>query len=400
MPELTQPEFLAPDAAPATRGWQRLLLGGLFAVIMGTAVYSAYIDRDTGWRIAQPPVSVKRPASAAEPFYHRDFAPDVPANYLHSATALETRDGRMLAAWYAGAQEGTRDTRIHGAYFDPASGQWSDSQVLLTRQELSEGTGRHVKKLGNPLLVRLPDQRLGLVVVSTAAFGWAASNLNVAVSSDEGGSWDAFRHLQLSSWFNISTLVRGSARAYADGDLLIPVYHEFMGKFGEILRLDENLEVVAKQRLTWGRDTLQPAVAAPSGENGAVAFLRSADRSVHRITMVHRDPTTGEWGDPVVTSLPNPNAGLDALRAQDGSVLLVFNDDAVDRKNLTLARSTDNGSTWQRLAVIEKGDTKPNDVSYPSLLQMSDGSYQLLYSWRTKRIRHVQFNQAWVDAQG
>lgn len=394
---------LFPPTADAPTGPSRpfparMVLALAFLLVMGTAILSASRNQTESFRIG----SAATPAAGAvsdRPDYQIGFAPDTPASYIHSSTALETRDGRLLVAWYAGTQEGTRDTLIHSAALDLKTGQWGPRRVLLSRQQLAAGTHRRVKKLGNPVLARLPDGRLGLFVVSTAAFGWAASHINVAVSEDEGVSFSTFRHLQLSPWFNISTLVRAPASSYANGDLLLPVYHEFMGKFGEVLRIDENLEIRAKKRLTWGRDTLQPAVAVPAQGNGAVAFLRSARRNVHRMTIVHRDPSTGLWGDPIVTSMPNPNSGLDVLRVPDGSILMAFNDDPVHRMNMTIARSRDNGSTWERLALVEEGGPKSKDVSYPTLVRTSNGDYHLFYSWRNQRIRHLRFNQAWLDAQ-
>ncbi len=376
-----------------------LLAAAAFLALMASSLYRAAQSVPATEAIAEAPAGMSAPTASPTPLYVRDFVPETPARYVHSASAVDLGDGRLLAFWYAGEEEGTRDTKIYGARFDPLRNEWGPLEILLTRPQLAQGLGRKVKKLGNPVMTMLPDGRLALLVVSTAAFGWAASNINILLSSDEGKSWDSYRQLQLSPWFNLSTLVRGVPRHYANGDLMVPVYHEFMGKFGEILRLDARQEVVSKKRLTWGRDTLQPTVAAPLDADGAVAFLRSARRDVHRVTMVHRDPQTGTWGDPVVTQLPNPNTGLDALRMADGGILLAFNDHPVDRTHLTLARSDDNGASWKRLWVVEVGGPKSRDVSYPALLHAGDGTYHLFYSWRTSEIRHVMFNQAWLDAR-
>ncbi len=388
-----------PANAPARPEMRRLLVAAAFLVIMGSGIWQAWRSMPATQAIAAPAPLQPVAGTGAKPFFSRDFLPDTPAHYTHSASAIDLGGGRLLAFWYAGTEEGTRDTRIYGTRFDPQRREWGPLEVLLTREQLAEGLDRKIKKLGNPVMTRLEDGRLAMLVVSTAAFGWAASNINVLVSADEGHNWQQFRQLQLSPWFNISTLVRGVPRLYENGDLLVPVYHEFMGKFGEILRLNDRMEVVSKKRLTWGRDTLQPAVAAPHEEDGAVAFLRSARRDVHRVTMIHRDPQTGTWGDPVVTQLPNSNTGLSVLRIRDGSILLAFNDHPVDRTHMTLARSADNGATWQRLHMVEEGGRKARDVSYPALLQGEDGTYHLFYSWRTSEIRHVMFNQAWLDAQ-
>jgi len=37
-----------------------------------------------------------------------------------------------------------------------------------------------------------------------------------------------------------------------------------------------------------------------------------------------------------------------------------------------------------------------DEFSYPSLLQDEQGNYHLVYTWLRKRIKHVQFNEAWL----
>ena len=38
--------------------------------------------------------------------------------------------------------------------------------------------------------------------------------------------------------------------------------------------------------------------------------------------------------------------------------------------------------------------------AYPTLLQATDGRIHLAYAWNYARIKHVEFNTAWLDAQG
>jgi predicted neuraminidase len=37
--------------------------------------------------------------------------------------------------------------------------------------------------------------------------------------------------------------------------------------------------------------------------------------------------------------------------------------------------------------------------SYPSMIRSKDGSIHLVYSWQMSRIKHLQFNDAWVYQQ-
>ena len=102
-------------------------------------------------------------------------------------------------------------------------------------------------------IVYLTDgEKLHLWFVSVAIGGWAGSTLNHSVSGDGGRTWTPPIRLQTSPFLNISTLVRNGLVPYADGTLAFPVYHEFISKFAELLRLDAYGQVLDKQRLTPG----------------------------------------------------------------------------------------------------------------------------------------------------
>ena len=89
------------------------------------------------------------------------------------------------------------------------------------------------------------------------------------------------------------------------------------------------------------------------------------------------------------------DAGLDAIRLDDGRMLLAFNDSETGRENLRLALSTDEGRTWTRIATL--AEESGADFSYPFLMQASNGDVHLVYTWKRTAIRHVVFNTSWVD---
>ncbi|MBP8257658.1 MAG: hypothetical protein KAX37_10060, partial [Opitutaceae bacterium] len=57
--------------------------------------------------------------------------------------------------------------------------------------------------------------------------------------------------------------------------------------------------------------------------------------------------------------------------------------------------SSDGGRNWTPGAYIERGSNR--EFSYPFLVEDGAGSIHLTYTWQRKRIKHVQFNQAWLD---
>jgi predicted neuraminidase len=67
------------------------------------------------------------------------------------------------------------------------------------------------------------------------------------------------------------------------------------------------------------------------------------------------------------------------------------------RSSLALAVSRDQGQNWQTVRHFERLDDGSGEFSYPYLIRASDGNMHLLYTWNRKRIRHVAFNDNWVD---
>jgi predicted neuraminidase len=91
------------------------------------------------------------------------------------------------------------------------------------------------------------------------------------------------------------------------------------------------------------------------------------------------------WGRMTATTLPNPSAGIDAVRLGDGRFALVYNPTPRGRDRLEIALSTD-GKTWTRGVELEN---TPGEYSYPAMIQTRDGMLHVTYTWQRKRIRHV-----------
>jgi hypothetical protein len=88
---------------------------------------------------------------------------------------------------------------------------------------------------------------------------------------------------------------------------------------------------------------------------------------------------------------------VNALLLSEGRILLAFNDSKQARANLRLAISYDSGANWRRIAEIE--NTPGQEFSYPYMIRSLDGRIHLVYTWRRKRIKHVVFNENWINAQ-
>jgi predicted neuraminidase len=111
------------------------------------------------------------------------------------------------------------------------------------------------------------------------------------------------------------------------------------------------------------------------------------------ITQAWSEDGGKSWGPMTATALPNPSAGIDALRLRDGRFLLVSNPTAKGRDKLEVAVSPD-GKAWRRAVVLED---EPGEYSYPAAIQTRDGLVHVTYTWRRERIKHVVLDPAAIE---
>jgi len=343
------------------------------------------------------------PAASPKPLVRPQLLPNSSTLSVHSATAVELSGGRLRAFWYGGTREGASDVAIYTSVYSPTGETWEPERALVSREFAQRHLQRSLRKLGNPVAGRDGAGRIWLFFVSVSVGGWAGSAINAMVSTDEGETWSPPRRLISSPFLNISTLVRGPLVQLSDGTLALPVYHEFLGKFGELLRVDAEGRVIGKTRLSWGKSSLQPVIV-PRSETDAVAFMRYAGDPPARILMIRTRDAGAHWSEPVKTALPNPNAAVASVLLADGPLLLAFNNAEEDRESLSLALSSDFGNSWRVARNLEGESLLPrapvNEYSYPWMMQDRAGNVHVLYTWGRARIKHVVFNRAWLEGGG
>jgi len=216
------------------------------------------------------------------------------------------------------------------------------------------------------------------------------------VSTDDGATFGPPRRLTTSPFFNVSTLVRAPGLARTDGGIVLPAYHEFLGKFGEVLHLAPDGRITAKTRLSRGRAFLQPALV-PLGPQAALAVLR-AGAPPFRMPQATTTDGGRTWSRPVATPLPSADNAVAGVRLPDGTVLLVYNSTAGGRHVLSLAvRDGPGPAGWRRVHDFAAG-APGRRFSYPTLLADTQGRLHLTYTTHRRAITHVLFNAAWVRA--
>ncbi|MBW1787381.1 MAG: exo-alpha-sialidase, partial [Deltaproteobacteria bacterium] len=86
-----------------------------------------------------------------------------------------------------------------------------------------------------------------------------------------------------------------------------------------------------------------------------------------------------------------------ALALSDGRILLALNDSVKYRSNLRLLISEKGSKSWERAATLEYEDGM--EFSYPYMCRARNGRIHMVYTWRNRHIRHLEFNKAWLDAR-
>jgi predicted neuraminidase len=242
------------------------------------------------------------------------------------------------------------------------------------------------------------NDTLWLAYVTVTVGGWSGSTINLRSSRDDGRTWSGSTRLTVNPLFNFSSLVRNKPVFAADGRIGLPIYHEFLSTYAQMLwftpTADGEVADYVVRNLPASRGLIQPAVVA-LGNNRMAAMLR--DHTAQRVLRVAYSEDNGwNWSKPVATTLPNPDAAIDALRLRDGQIVLAYNDAANGRENLRLATSADEGHTWQVGAKIEA--EAGQEFSYPHLTEDGRGLIHLTYTWKRQRIKDVAFNVAWLAA--
>ena len=379
------------------------------------------------------------------PFYRSRFASSDLDEFVHASSVTSLPSGALMSVWFAGSREGAADVQIRASRYDAIAGEWGPELILATRESTSTATQRHIRKLGNPVIALAPDDRLWLFYVSVSIGGWAGSAINAMYSDDFGENWSPPKQLVTTPFLNISTLVRNAPVFHRDGTIGLPVYHEFLGKFAEYLYISPDGEVLDKSRISKGKHSLQPTVV-PTSEYGALALLRYAGETHHKVLASRTEDAGQSWSEPYPIEPANPNSSLAAIATPNDGLLVALNDLEDGRFRLRLMGSDEGLSFWKPVIDLDESpDPLGNPFSrevysdiigdkfqsssgprrigllsdflanldqrvcsmhgcdfeyeYPYFIKSSDGLYHLVYSWNNTFIKHVSFNDSWLEAQ-
>jgi len=348
-------------------------------------------------------VSSSKAKQAIKPSITQPLAtwlPDTGAASVHAASLIALKDGAVRAFWFAGSREGAPDVVINSAVYDTHSATWSAPTVVIDRLGAQSGLSRYIAKIGNPVPSRMVDGRMQLFFVTVSIGGWAGSSISTMISDDEGLTWGRPQRLISSPLFNLSTLVKSPALQFADGRLGLPAYHEWIGRFGEFLRI-EATQVIDKRRMSSGRGAIQPVVFVSDPQSANALFRQTRSSGLAKQIPISQTSNAGQtWQAAEDLSIANPNSAVAGLTLKNGVRLLALNNIEAGRYRLVLLMKSAQSEQWQVVRVVEDDEALPNEqrkeFSYPYLISVNGDDAHLAYTWDRKKIRHIYFSPAWL----
>ncbi|HYZ85926.1 MAG TPA: sialidase family protein [Bryobacteraceae bacterium] len=320
-----------------------------------------------------------------------EFVADpLPTPSCHASTIVQLPSGDVMVAWFGGTAEGKPDVAIWSA--TRHDGTWSKPVVLA--QEPSVATY-------NPVLFYTKDGTLWLYYkFGPHPTSWTAAR---RFSRDDGKTWSDVEHLPAGIYgpIRVKPLILG------DGTILSPTsvesYHSWAAWIEEstdggktwtkhgpitvpanIAKAIVNNASQSTNPFSWAHTTgiIQP-VLIPMGGQKLKLFARST-ANIGNVVTADSSDLGRTWSDSRVVDLPNPNAGIDAVRLKDGRLVMIYNHSTSARTPLNLAVSRD-GETWKPIETLE---SEPGEYSYPAMILGSDDALHITYTWKRQNIRY------------
>lgn len=319
-------------------------------------------------------VTFLKVAGAQPGLIRSDIVADpLPLPFNHASTLIETREG-LLVAWAAGLQERATDVSIWVSRYE--HNQWSRPV------EVADGVQPRAFRrypCWNPVLFQPKDGPLTLYYkIGGSPESWWGMMMT---STNNGRSWSKPQPMPRGA----IGPVRNKPVQLSNGTILAGASTESAGWRVHMERQvtpREGWQVLPPISGALEFGAIQPTVLPY--RNGRIQIL--CRTKYGRVVESWSENNGSSWSKLKLTPLPNPNSSVDGVMLIEGSALIVYNHSATDKNSLHVAMSQD-GSRWQAAMVI--ANEPGQELSYPAVIQTSDGLVHVTYTWNRRQIRHV-----------
>ncbi|ARS40061.1 sialidase [Sphingobacteriaceae bacterium GW460-11-11-14-LB5] len=304
-----------------------------------------------------------------------------PFEACHASTLVDLGKGKIMAAWFGGKHEGSKDVVIWSSIKTVT--QWS--QPIEIANGIINDTSRFA--CWNPVLFKTKNGTLFLhYKVGTNPRTWWAE---YKTSVNDGKTWSKAQKLPKG----FLGPIKNKPLQLSNGTILYPSSTESLDEKTWAIHIEKsdgkgkNWKKIEINCDTFG--VIQPSILTyPKGR------LQLLCRSRQNVIVESWSEDNGEsWSKLTATTLPNPNSGSDAVTLIDGRQLLVYNPLTAGknwwegRSILKLAISTD-GKNWQDIYTLENHDK--GEYSYPAIIQDKSGNIHLSYTAERKKITYAE----------
>lgn len=316
----------------------------------------------------------------------------------HASTLLALANGDLLCAFMAGSGEGNPDMAI-----------WIARCVAGAWQPPVRVQHRYLLPHWNPVLHRAGDRVLLYYKVGLSVQDW----YTLQCQSDDGGATWSCPAEAVPGDHTPRVCVRCKLLVDSRGRWIGPVSIEAGNQWDAFVDISEDAGRVWQKRSIPRTHYMQHApvqsqeiwtglaegalwetkletvmrwdgVIQPTLWESAPGHLHALMRST-RGRVYRSDSTDGgeTWCEAWPTDLPNNNAGIDLVRLENGTLVLVYNPIGGNwggRSPLSVSISRDNGATF---STPEHLETAPGEYSYPAIINCDNRLWVSYTSNRT-----------------
>jgi predicted neuraminidase len=300
----------------------------------------------------------------------------------HCSTITFAPAGDLLCLWYGGSYESADDQALFLARRAKGERTWQPPQVLVQNPEHPPGNA--VLFVDGRARVWIVWCRMENPRPMPRGSGWNNCRLMFRTSDDDGRTWSADREF-------LGDELRGVPRnppvRLANGDLVLAVEGRLKDQRGSLFLLG------AEGGTRWSLGGLTTGGSQPAVVQRRDGSLFALLRRAPRLPQIESRDGGRTWSAPVPSKIRNPGAGISLTRLAGGHLILVFNDSDQARTPLSVARSLDEGLTWETPLHLE---SNPGEYSYPCVIATPDGRIHVSYTFRRYAIKHAEFNEDWL----
>lgn len=382
-------------------------------------------------------------AFAGRPFHEAELIFPLEKWHNHASCIVEAPNGDLLVAWYNGSGERQADdVKVEGARKAKGEKVWRPRFLMADTPGFPDA---------NPAMFIDARQRLWLLWPVIVANEWHTALMKYRISADyqrrdappkwsvneamllKPRDFTAEVHRVVDEYLKNNPAPAPQAAAYlarvkekaADkyftrmgwmtrahpltlpsGRILVPLYSDGFS-FSLMAITDDGGETwsTGKPLVGWG--SIQPSIVRKN--NGTLAvYMRDNGPPPKRLHLSTSSDDGVTWTPPRDTDLPNPGAGAEVIRLNNGYWALVFNDLERGRHSLAVSISDDEGQTWKwtRHLELDQREKGAGSFHYPSIIQSRDGLLHVSYSYflnhlpegaPRKSVKHAAFNLEWVQ---